>query len=383
METVLDLGKAKKLEYPGEFDDLSDLELGQQLKANNPGKYDKYADVGPGVTDRTIKPQGQSKVIQLLHGLGRVTNVAAGPVTKHLLAPALSSMSSDPATQAKLKALEESKGDFEAAVEWLRKKGLSSAAKKADRLASEGIVTACVVGKTGVLIEVNSETDFVAKNEMFKAFVSRCANLIATTNPPPADMTALQENCSIDGKKVGETLKEAVAKIGENLVMRRFVRVDSAGLVHTYVHGDGKIAVVVDVNTTNPNDDVRAFANDVCLHVAAMNPLALSSDEVPAEIVAKEKEIMKAKNLEQGKKPEMIDKMVEGQIRKFLAESALLEQPFVKNPDIKVKEHMEATAKKVGSPVTIKKFIRFELGEGLQKRSSNFAEEVAAQTRGH
>ena len=281
------------------------------------------------------------------------------------------------------KALEETKGDFEAAVEWLRKKGLSSAAKKADRLASEGIVTACVVGKTGVLLEVNSETDFVAKNEMFKGFVGQCAQLIAKTNPPPADITALIENCSIDGKKVGETLKEAIAKIGENLVMRRFIRVDTDGLVHTYVHGDGKIAVVVDVATTNTSDDVRTLANDICLHVAAMNPLALSPDEVPAEIVSKEKEILKAKNLEQGKKPEMIEKIVEGQIRKFLAESCLLEQAFVKNPDLKVKEHVDATAKKVGSPVSIRRFVRFELGEGLQKKSSNFAEEVAAQTRGH
>lgn len=281
------------------------------------------------------------------------------------------------------KALEETKGDFEAAVEWLRKKGLSSAAKKSDRLASEGLVVAAVHGKSGSLVEVNSETDFVAKNDMFKTFVKDVADLVATTSKVPADATVLLEEKLKSGAKVGDVLKESIAKIGENLVIRRFVRFDSTGLVHTYIHGDGKIGVIVDIATTKPTDEVRTFANDVCLHIAAMNPLALNQEEVPAEIVSKEKEILKAKAIEQGKKPEMLDKIIEGQIRKFLAESCLLEQAFVKNPDLKVKDYMAETGKKVGDAVKINRFVRFELGEGLQKRSNNFAEEVAAQTKGH
>lgn len=281
------------------------------------------------------------------------------------------------------KALEETKGDFEAAVEWLRKKGLASASKKSDRLASEGMVVATVVGKTGVLVEVNSETDFVAKNDIFKTFVADIAKHVATTNPPPADVDTLLTQKMANGQQIGEALKESIAKIGENLVLRRFVRYDSTGLVHSYIHGDGKIGVLVDINTSKGGDEVRTLANDICLHVAAMNPLSLSADDMPADIVAKEKEILKAKNLEQGKKPEMVDKIVEGQIRKFLAESCLIEQAFVKNPDLKVKDHVAEVGKKVGDTLSLKRFTRFELGEGLQKKTNNFAEEVAAQARGH
>ncbi len=281
------------------------------------------------------------------------------------------------------KALEESQGDFEAAVEWLRKKGLSSAAKKADRLASEGMVVSYVDGgKTAVLLEVNSETDFVAKNDFFKSFSAALAKHIGTTSPTPADIDALL-NQTLNGEKIDISLKNAIAKIGENIVLRRFVRYDAAGYVHSYIHGDGKIGVLVELTTTKADEFAKTFANDVCLHVAAMSPIALSQDAVPAEVVAKEKEILKAKNLEQGKKPEMIEKIVEGQIRKFLAESVLLEQAFVKNPDIKVKDYMAEMAKKSGDNYSIKRYVRFELGEGLQKRSNNFAEEVAAQTKGH
>jgi elongation factor Ts len=280
------------------------------------------------------------------------------------------------------KALEETKGDFEAAVEWLRVKGLASAAKKADRLASEGMVTAAVVGKTGVLLEVNSETDFVAKNDSFKLFVASVTETIAKAATVPADIESLLK-ISMAGKTVGEVLKESVAKIGENLVMRRFARMDAANMVHSYVHGDGKIGVLVELTTTKAGDEARTLANDICLHIAAMNPLSLTIDAVPAEVVAKEKEILKAKNLESGKKPEMIEKIVEGQIRKFLAENCLVEQDFVKNPEIKIKDYVTEVGKKSGDTLAIVRFVRYELGEGLQKRSNNFAEEVAAQTRAH
>jgi elongation factor Ts len=279
------------------------------------------------------------------------------------------------------KALEETKGDFEAAVEWLRKKGLSSAAKKSDRLASEGLVTAKAAGNVAALLEVNSETDFVAKNDGFKAFVAEVVDTVVTKNP--TDVTALNDLKLKSGMSIGDGLKETIAKIGENLVIRRFHRVETAGLVHTYIHGDGKIGVLVELSAGNGNADVKTCANDICLHVAAMNPLALSPDQVPAEIVAKEKEILKAKAIEQGKKPEMLDKIIGGQINKFLAESCLLEQAFVKNPDLKVKDYLAETVKKTGVNFTLKQFIRFELGEGLQKKANNFAEEVAAQAKGH
>lgn len=282
------------------------------------------------------------------------------------------------------KALEESNGDFEAAVEWLRKKGLSSAAKKADRLASEGVVVSFVdKGQSGVLLEVNSETDFVAKNDLFKKFVADLVHLVATSKQKIKDVEELLTSSFSTGIKVSDALKEAISKIGENLVVRRFVQLDSSGYVHSYIHGDGKIGVLVELTTAKPDDSAKTFANDICLHVAAMNPIALSQDAVPADVVAKEKEILKAKNLEQGKKPEMIEKIVEGQIRKFLAESVLLEQAFVKNPDLKVKDYMTEMSKKSADAFTIKRYVRFELGEGLQKKSNNFAEEVAAQMKGH
>lgn len=283
------------------------------------------------------------------------------------------------------KALEETKGDFELAIEWLRKKGLASAAKKADRVAAEGLVAAMVAnnGKTGVLIEVNSETDFVAKNDGFKAFVADVANLVATTKSLPADATALLENTMANGTKLGDYLKESIAKIGENIVVRRFTRIDTTGLAHTYIHGDGKIGVLVELATTAAGDAVKTLANDICLHVAAMNPLAISREEVAAEIVSKEREILKAKALEQGKKAEMVDKIVEGQINKFLAESCLLDQAFVKNPDLKVKDYVASVAKTAGSDIVVKRFVRFNLGEGIEKKSTDFAAEVAAQMKGH
>jgi elongation factor Ts len=280
------------------------------------------------------------------------------------------------------KALEEAKGDFEAAVEWLRVKGLSSAAKKSDRLASEGLVTACVKdGKVGCLLEVNSETDFVAKNEMFRAFNSDLANFIASS-AAPANNEALLAS-TMNGAKVETTLKETIAKIGENLVLRRFFRMEGKGFVHSYVHGDGKIGVLVELSTAQNTEAVKTIANDICLHVAAMNPIALSADQVSPEVVEKEKEILKAKNLEQGKKAEMVDKIVEGQIRKFLSDSCLTEQSFVKNPDLKVKDYVTQAGKAFGENLTIVRFVRFELGEGLEKRANNFAEEVAAQTKAH
>lgn len=283
------------------------------------------------------------------------------------------------------KALEESKGDFEAAVEWLRVKGLSAAAKKADRVAAEGLVNAATDGKTAAVVEINSETDFVSRNDGFKAFVNAVTQHVLKSN----STAPILEQDFGGGKTVGDALKEAIATIGENLVIRRAEKytVNGEGLVHTYVHGEGKIGVMIEVGAANAaaaaSPEARTLASDVCLHIAAMNPMALSQDQMNPEVVAKEKEILKQKNLESGKKPEMIDKIVEGQIRKFLAENCLLDQAFVKNPDLTINAYAKECSKKAGGDLTIKRFVRFELGAGIEKKVVDFAAEVAAQTKTH
>ena len=278
------------------------------------------------------------------------------------------------------KALEESKGDFEAAVEWLRVKGLSAAAKKSDRVAAEGLVNAATSGNSGAVVEINSETDFASRNDKFKDLVNNITQHVLKA--PSTD------NITTDAT-AAEVIKTAIATIGENLVFRRAEKytVTGNGLVHTYVHGEGKIGVMIEVSAATPaaaaSADAKTFAADVCLHIAAMNPMKVSSDQIPAEVVAKEKEILKLKNLEQGKKPEMIEKIVEGQIRKYLAENSLLDQPFVKNPELKVSDYMKEAGKKAGGDLTIKRFVRVELGAGIEKKVVDFAAEVAAQTKTH
>lgn len=286
------------------------------------------------------------------------------------------------------KALEETKGDFEAAIEWLRVKGLSAAAKKAGRIAAEGAVFAQTVGNTGIVVEVNSETDFVARNEGFQSLVKDVAEHITHAVTVVGDILeqAFHKNPT---KKLGEMMTEATAKIGEKIAIRRFEKYTATptSIVHTYVHGEGKIGVLIEVVASKPeatnNPAMRTFAQDVCLHIAAMNPMAISSAEIPADVVSKEKEVLKAKNLEQGKKADMIDKIVEGQIRKFLAENCLVDQAFVKNPDIKISDLAKEVGKTVGADLTIKRFTRFELGAGIEKKSEDFAAEVAAQMKGH
>jgi len=285
------------------------------------------------------------------------------------------------------KALEEAKGDFEAAIEWLRVKGLSSAAKKADRIAAEGTVYAQVVDNTGIVVEVNSETDFVARNDGFRGLVADIAHHITKSTATGAILD--QPFAKDPSLKVGDMLRESIAKIGENIVIRRFEKYvgTPTTLVHSYIHGEGKIGVLIEVAAPSAeaakNAEVKTFAQDVALHIAAMNPMAISSEQIPAEVVSKEREILKAKNLEQGKKAEMIDKIVEGQIRKFLAENCLMDQPFVKNPDLKVSELAKQIGKSLGGDLVVKRFVRFELGAGIEKKQNDFAAEVAAQMKGH
>ncbi|MEA5059796.1 MAG: elongation factor Ts [Clostridia bacterium] len=275
------------------------------------------------------------------------------------------------------KALVECNGDMEKAMDYLREKSLAASAKKASRIAAEGIVGGYVSpdGKTGVIVEVNCETDFVAKTDDFKSLVDGVAKLVADTNP--ADVDALMAADSGDGT-VSEMITRAVAKIGEKITIRRFARsVVENGLVDTYVHLGGKIGVLVEIGCA---DAVAAkpVAHDVAMHIAAAKPSCLSKAEVNQDDVEHERKILReqAMNEPKPKPANIIEKMVEGRIEKYYKEVCLLEQPFVKEPDISVGQMIQ----KAGA-VEILGFSRFEMGEGLQKREDNFAEEVMGQMK--
>ena len=274
------------------------------------------------------------------------------------------------------KALKETDGNMEKAIEFLREKGLATAAKKAGRIAAEGIVKAYVTDdkKVGVLLEVNSETDFVAKNEEFQTFVSNVAKLIADENP--ADVEALKE-LKYENETVGSAFTALIAKIGENMNLRRFVRI--AGNVCSYTHAGGRIGVLVEAEGALDTDEKYEAARDVAMQIAAINPLYLTKEVVPAADVAKEKEIIIAQIKEDPKnanKPEqIIEKMVEGKINKFYETNCLLQQEFVKDSELKVEKYLASKG------VKLTNFVRFEKGEGLQKKEENFAEEVMKQIK--
>ncbi len=270
------------------------------------------------------------------------------------------------------KVLTETNGDMEKAIELLRERGIAKAAKKSDRIAAEGLVYAYVTSdkKVGTLVEVNSETDFVAKNEDFRTFVADVAEQIATKNPADVAELLSQESIKVAGKTVQEVLTDKIATIGENMSVRRFVRFESNGLIESYIHGDGKIGVLVDLAKGESD-----LAKDVCMQVAAARPEYLNREKVPEEKVQKEMEILKAQAMNEGKPAEIAEKMVKGRIGKFYGEICLLEQPFVKNPDIKVEDLVKS------KNAEIVKFARFEKGEGLEKREENFAEEVMKQIK--
>ena len=272
------------------------------------------------------------------------------------------------------KVLTETNGDEEKAIELLRERGLSKAAKKSGRIAAEGLAAAYITDdkKVGVVIEVNAETDFVAKNEEFKAFVADVAKQVATKNPANVEELLVQESIAEAGKTVQEVLTNKIATIGENMSIRRFERFETeAGTVATYIHGDGKIAVLVEMENAD-----ETLAKDVCMQIAAARPEYLDRASVPADRVEKEMEILKAQAMNEGKPAEIAEKMVQGRIGKFYGEICLVEQPFVKNPDEKVGKMVE------GKEAKIVRFARLEKGEGLEKREENFAEEVAKQING-
>ncbi|MFK5913882.1 MAG: translation elongation factor Ts [Woeseiaceae bacterium] len=268
------------------------------------------------------------------------------------------------------KFLTETDGDIETAIETMRKAGMAKADKKAGRVAAEGLVTlkASDDNKTAIILEVNSETDFVTKGDDFKNFVSDIADCVLTNKP--TDVEALSGLALASGTSVEDSRKELIAKIGENMSVRRFDIINNADTVGIYQHGE-RIAVMVELEGGD-----AALGKDIAMHIAASKPVCVSQAEVPKEALDKEREIFSAQAAESGKPDNIIEKMVEGRIKKFLKEVTLLGQPFVKNPDETIEQLLKS------NNASVKRFVRFEVGEGIEKKEENFADEVMSQIKG-
>lgn len=280
------------------------------------------------------------------------------------------------------KALTEADGDKDKAVEILREKGLAKVAKKAGRIAAEGMVKSYMNGNIGVVVEVNSETDFVAKNQEFQDFVGEIAKTVADANP--ADVDALKATAFGEGT-IEDLVNEKIAKIGENMNIRRFARIETTGVVADYIHAGGKIGVLVEAEAQDA-PEVREALRNVAMQVAALNPKYLSSDDVPQDYKDHEKEILIAQlknDPKNANKPDnIIEKMIGGRLAKELKEVCLLEQLYVKAENKEtVAQYLDMVSKKVGSPVVLKQFVRFETGEGLEKKQDDFAAEVASMVK--
>lgn len=279
------------------------------------------------------------------------------------------------------KALTEADGNQEKAIELLREKGLAAAAKKAGRVAAEGIVKAYVDTdkKVGVVIEVNAETDFVAKNADFQSFVDTCAKTVVETNP--ADVEALSSSKAVGSDMtIADMLTEKIQTIGENIKIRRFARYE--GAVATYVHGGGSIGVMVKFDTDVANHaGFEEFGKDIAMQVAAANPGYLCESQVPADVIEKEKGILKVQAINEGKPEAIAEKMVQGRIQKFYKENCLVDQVFIKDNELSISKYVDAKAKEFGGKIAITEFVRFEKGEGLEKRSDDFADEVASMMK--
>ncbi len=278
-------------------------------------------------------------------------------------------------------ALNETDGDMQAAIDWLRAKGLSKAAKKAGRVAAEGLVGVALGKKSGAVVEVNSETDFVARNEKFQVMVGEVAKLALKAK---GDFAALSKTKMGSGKPVAEHITEMVGSIGENMSLRRTAYISvSDGIVVSYMHNAvapdlGKIGVLVALESSGDEGKLKELGRQIAMHVAATNPLALSEDQIDAETVKHERAILIEQAKDSGKPDNVIEKMVEGRLQKFFKESVLLKQQFVVDPDNTVEKAVKAAEKDAGGPIAVKGFIRFELGEGIEKEESDFAAEVAA-----
>ncbi len=284
-------------------------------------------------------------------------------------------------------ALDESNGDIEKAIEWLREKGAAKAAKKAGRIAAEGLIGITLEGNSASLVEVNTETDFVAINVDFQKYVQEVSDEILKSGATDVE-GFLADKWQGSEKTVEEILTEKIATIGEKITIRRFAKMNASnGTVVSYMHNGGKIGVIVEVESDNVTEEIKTAAKNVAMQIAAINPLYLTRDMVSEEYIAKEKEIIiaqiKEEEANKNKPDNIIEKMVEGKITKQLKEVCLFEQAYVKDPDLTVAKYVESVAKQTGSTFTIKQFVRYEAGEGIEKKVENFAEEVAKQINGN
>ena len=281
------------------------------------------------------------------------------------------------------KALTETGGDMEAAIDWLRTKGIAKADKKAGRVAAEGLVAVATEGTTGVLVEVNSETDFVSRNEGFQTAVAQIASTALTV-----ENTDALRDAHIDGKTVTTFLTDLVAKIGENMSLRRMEKLSvSSGVVEGYIHnsaapGMGRIGVLVALESTGDTAKLNELAKKIAMHIAATSPLALTTDDLDQDVVAKERKALKDEAIESGKPEAIVDKMVEGRMVKFFKESVLMTQMFVMDPDHNVEAVIANEAKSLGADIKMTGYIRMEVGDGIEKKEENFAAEVAAAVAG-
>ncbi|GKX33787.1 MAG: elongation factor Ts [Rhizobiaceae bacterium MnEN-MB40S] len=284
------------------------------------------------------------------------------------------------------KALTETGGDMEAAVDWLRAKGIAKADKKSGRTAAEGLIGIAAEGARAVLVEINSETDFVARNDEFQKLVSGVADVALGTDGELASVKSAVYPAT--GKSVEETITDAVATIGENLNLRRSAMLSvEQGIVASYIHnsvadGLGKLGVIVALKSTGDAAALESLGKQIAMHVAASNPLAVTSADVDAEVAERERAIFMEQARESGKPENIVEKMVEGRMRKFYEEVALVSQSFVMNPDQTVAEALKEAEGQAGAPVEVAGFVRFQLGEGVEKEESDFAAEVAAAAQG-
>ena len=279
------------------------------------------------------------------------------------------------------KALVEADGDMDKAVDFLREQGLAKQAKKASRVAAEGVAYATTTNdlKVGVVIEVNAETDFVAKNDSFMDFVKACAETVIAENPADVDALLALKAVGSD-QTIAEMLQEKVLTIGENIQIRRFERLEGACVA--YVHAGGKIGVLVNFDTdVADKPEFVAYGKDIAMQIAALNTQYLTRDDVPAEVVEHEKEVMRQQVINEGKPEAIADKIVMGKINKYYKENCLVDQEFVKDNKLTVAKYTQNTAKELGGKIEIKKFVRFEKGEGIEKRQDDFAAEVASMVK--
>ncbi|MGB7260250.1 MAG: translation elongation factor Ts [Pseudolabrys sp.] len=277
-------------------------------------------------------------------------------------------------------ALVETKGDLQAAQDWLRKKGLSKAAKKAGRVAAEGLIATAVKGTTGVVVEVNAETDFVARNDLFQGLVKMIADVALTTGTDLEKIRAAK----VGSRTIADAIAETIAKIGENMTLRRAASLSvSKGAIGTYVHnsvsdGLGKMGVLVALESTGKADELTRLGRMVAMHIAASNPQAIDASGLPAATIAREKDVLAEKFKQQGKPANVIDKIVESGLKTFYKEVCLLEQAYVHDPAKTVAQALKESEGTIGGPIKITGFVRYALGEGIEKQESDFAAEVAA-----